>query len=403
MATRDTGTRAHPWLDTAMLAGLGGFAATVQFSIAVGETLLWLTMLAWVAALLVRRERPGAPPWFWPLVVYVAFSLLSIAFSRDPRLSLAGSKQMLLYLVVPLTYYVARGRRAETMMQVIVTVGAVSAIIGVIQYGVLDYDTLGQRPRGTLGHYMTYSGLVMMVICATAARLLYERRDWIWPALVMPALVVALALTFTRSAWVGACAGVGLLLLLRDFRLVGILPVVAALFIALAPASVSDRAYSMFSLKDPTNRDRVAMLQAGVDIVKRYPMTGVGPNVVHEVYPNYRRDTAVELTPSHLHNVPMQIAAERGLPALAVWFWFVGAAAVGLWRKLRSSEGPRYLAAAGLGALAAMLAAGIFEYNFGDSEFLATLMVLLTLPWAASAGQPAAAPESAGTMPAPTS
>jgi len=97
----------------------------------------------------------------------------------------------------------------------------------------------------------------------------------------------------------------------------------------------------------------------------------------------YRTATAVEQTPPHLHNVPLQIAAERGLPALAVWCWFVGAAALGLWRKFRRDRA-RYLSAAGLGALAAMLAAGFFEYNFGDSEFLLTLLILLTLPWAAA-------------------
>ncbi len=199
----------------------------------------------------------------------------------------------------------------------------------------------------------------------------------------MPALVVALALTFTRSAWVGACVGVGLLLLLRDRRLIGVLPVVAALFIALAPAALTDRAYSMFNLKDPTNRDRLAMLEAGSAIVKRYPLTGVGPNVVHEIYPNYRQTSAVEQTPPHLHNVPLQIAAERGLPALGIWLWFVLSAAVGLWQRFRTDR-PRYLAAAGLGALAAMLAAGFFEYNFGDSEFLVTFLVLLTLPFAAT-------------------
>ena len=42
-------------------------------------------------------------------------------------------------------------------------------------------------------------------------------------------------------------------------------------------------------------------------------------------------------------------------------------------------------AAAGLAALAGMLAAGLFEYNFGDSEFLMLLLVLLTLPAAAAA------------------
>jgi hypothetical protein len=41
------------------------------------------------------------------------------------------------------------------------------------------------------------------------------------------------------------------------------------------------------------------------------------------------------------------------------------------------------LAAGGLACLAAMLAAGLFEYNFGDSEFLMLFLVLVTLPYAA--------------------
>jgi putative inorganic carbon (hco3(-)) transporter len=383
MANQQTAQRVNSWLDPLMMGGLIVAAGAIHFSIVVGETALWVTLVAWAASLVVNRERPEVPPWFWPLLAYAGVSLVATVFSLDRVRSLGPAKQMFLYLVVPAVCSIARGRRAHTLMNVIITVGAVSAIVGVVEYGVLNYDSLGQRPRGTLGHYMTYSGLLMVVICATAARLLYSRRDWIWPALVMPALVVALALTFTRSAWVGACVGVGLLLLLRDLRLFGLLPVVAALFLALAPPAITDRAYSMFNLNDPTNRDRLAMVQAGTAIIKRYPLTGVGPNVVPLVYPTYRTAAAVEPKQPHLHNVPLQIAAERGLPALAVWCWFVAATALGLWRKFRHDRA-RYLAAAGLGALAAALAAGFFEYNFGDSEFLLTLLILLTLPWAAA-------------------
>jgi hypothetical protein len=35
-----------------------------------------------------------------------------------------------------------------------------------------------------------------------------------------------------------------------------------------------------------------------------------------------------------------------------------------------------------------MLAAGLFEYNFGDSEFLMLFLVLVTLPFAAARGEP---------------
>jgi hypothetical protein len=41
------------------------------------------------------------------------------------------------------------------------------------------------------------------------------------------------------------------------------------------------------------------------------------------------------------------------------------------------------LVATALAAVASMLAAGLFEYNFGDSEFLMLFLVLVTVPFAA--------------------
>jgi O-antigen ligase len=118
-------------------------------------------------------------------------------------------------------------------------------------------------------------------------------------------------------------------------------------------------------------------------MVRDYPLTGVGPNQIERAYPKYRVADAVKPTNPHLHNVPVQIAAERGLPALAAWIWFVGSAAVGLFRLLKKSR-HKSLAAAALGGVAAMLAAGLTEYNFGDSEFLMLLLVIITLPFAAN-------------------
>lgn len=356
--------------------------AAVQFSIFVAELALTIMLLAWVVLLWTGKKQAEAPPTFWPLVAYAAVSLVSVAFSLDPRTSLFSSKQLGLFLLVPAVYALAPGRRASRVLNVTITVGAISAIIGVAQYGIFEYDTLGRRPLGSLGHYMTYAGLLMLVICATVARLLFEKRDRIWPALVLPAMIAAVALTLTRSAWVGTCAGVAALLLLKDLRLVALLPVVAAAAFVLAPAGVTDRVYSMFNLQDETNRDRVAMLKAGVAIVRHHPLTGVGPSMVQQAYPVYRTPDAVKPIQPHLHNVPMQIAAERGLPALAVWIWFVVTAVVELVKKLKNARRP-FLTAAGLGAVVAMLAAGLFEHNFGDSEFLMLFLVMITLPLAA--------------------
>jgi O-antigen ligase len=103
--------------------------------------------------------------------------------------------------------------------------------------------------------------------------------------------------------------------------------------------------------------------------------------MVIEVYPHYRDKSAVNQLNPHLHNVPLQIAAERGLPALAVWIWFIVTLCVDFFRRRRSPNSS--LSNAGLAAIAAMLAAGLFEYNFGDSEFLMLFLVLITLPYAA--------------------
>jgi O-antigen ligase len=369
-------------LEWAAVAGLLGFVAALQLSIAAAGICLALMLACWAGILLIGQERWDAPRFFWPLLVYAAWTLVSSAFSPDPRTSFIDSKQLVVFLIVPAVYQLSRGNRALTVFNVIITVGAASAILGIVQYGVLNYDHLGQRPQGALGHYMTYSGLLVLVICAAVGRLLFDVRHCAWAAIVMPSLAAAIALTFTRSAWVGVAAGVTVLFVLKDRRLLALLPILVVLFVVLAPARINARMYSMFDLKDPTTRDRVAMLREGRAMIAEHPLTGVGPNMVERVYAQYRDPLAVEKVNPHLHNVPMQIAAERGLPALAIWLWFIGTVVWDLWHKLRTSH-PRFLAATALAATAGMLSAGLFEHNFGDSEFLMLFLVLLTLPFAA--------------------
>jgi len=60
------------------------------------------------------------------------------------------------------------------------------------------------------------------------------------------------------------------------------------LFLLIAPTTVSSRFYSIFDPSNPTNRDRVAMLHYGSRMVADHPWTGVGPDMVKEVYSQYR-------------------------------------------------------------------------------------------------------------------
>jgi O-antigen ligase len=382
------------WLERAAYWSLLAFAAAPQFSIAAAGILLGLAAVLWLVLVVVNRERVKVPPMFWPLAAYAGATLVASAFSVDPETSFRDCKQLLLFAIVPMAYRLFKGERSLTAVDVIITVGALNAVYGIVQYGILDYDNVARRVRGNLGHYMTYSGVIMLVACIAVARVMFRRRDRLWAALVLPAVLVALALTLSRNAWVGACAGIGTLLLLKDLRLVALLPVVLGIFVAVAPSTMSDRLYSLITLqplagdsvtKESTvqsNRDRLAMIRTGVRIVRDQPLTGVGPDMVIQVYPHYRDQMAVEQRHSHLHNVPLQIAAERGLPALAIWLWFVVTLLRDFARQRKSSALPS-LATAGIACVVAMLSAGMFEYNFGDSEFLMLFLVLVTLPYAA--------------------
>ena len=381
VVTATTETRPH--LETAALVTLCLFVGALQFSIAASAVLLSLVLLLWAGMLVSKHEQVEVPSFCWPLVAYAGYTMVSVAASLDPLASLVDSREVLLFLVVPLVYRLASGRWAPIVATIVISVGAVNSAIGIWQYGILEFDTLGQRPQGSMGHYMTYSGLLMLVICLAAARVLFAGAERMWAALVLPALIAALAVTLTRNAWVGASVGVGLLLVLKDRRLLAVAPVLAALVIAMAPTGITDRVFSTFDLNDPTNRDRFAMGRAGVRMIRDHPLTGVGPDMVQVVYADYRDAGAVNETNPHLHNVPLQIAAERGLPALALWLWFIAATTRALLREMKR-EGSRALAAGGLAAMAAMLAAGMFEYNFGDSEFLMLFLVIVTLPAAAA-------------------
>ena len=134
------------------------------------------------------------------------------------------------------------------------------------------------------------------------------------------------------------------------------------------------------TLTDASSRDRYFMWQAGIDMVRDRPVFGQGPRMVESNYPAYRWPGAPNPATPHLHNNVLQIAAERGLPCLAWWLWWVAAAMGDAYRETRRTRA--WSAVAALAVLAGVMTAGLFEYNFGDSEVLMLLLLVCALPYA---------------------
>ena len=125
------------------------------------------------------------------------------------------------------------------------------------------------------------------------------------------------------------------------------------------------------------------------------PVFGQGPGMILAAYPRYRWPEATHPMQPHLHNNLLQVAAERGLPGLAFFLWWAFAVFAEALREARrdaaSSPGQAWAAGGALAALAAVFAAGLFEYNLGDSEVLMLVLLLTAVPFALSHGRAAAA------------
>ncbi len=109
-----------PTLEFSALLALVAFVGALQLSIAVAETLGVIALGCWVAWLSTSRKRPTAPTFFGGLLIYAALTLVSVVFSRDLSASLVDAKELLLFLVVPVVFQLARGQRAQTRATVII-------------------------------------------------------------------------------------------------------------------------------------------------------------------------------------------------------------------------------------------------------------------------------------------
>lgn len=387
------------WLYAALLFTVFGIALSNAF------LLLSLLLLPWTARGRWGRMRP-ATRLLTALGVYLLLLAVAIVFSYDPARSWEAHSELFNLAPLPLALLLVRGeRQVQRIVDGLLVVGGVVAIYALTQLpGDLGHwDRLvdvNQRIRGPFSHYMTLAGFLLVCDLLLIAGMLWSdrwRRPWWWALLVL--LNLTLLVNQSRNAWVAlAVVGTVLLWMKRRKLLLAYIPLAVALLL-LAPAPLLDRVSSITDLEDPSNYDRLCMLDAGVRMIVQHPVTGLGPEMVEETYPVYRPDTAPLYQRPHLHNTYLQLAAERGLPALAAYLALMGLAFVAAWRGYRRTvrdaepdpdsgpdAGPRTGSRAALyvGVLAVLVAfnlAGLFENNWGDTEVQRGILFLMAVPW----------------------
>ena len=436
-------------LERAQLGLLAALAATIPVSIFASQALLSLSLAVLAARVAARRTRLVRTPLDTPLLALVVWTLLAACFAQDPVASHEYSKKLLLYALFYLAVEVlSREEDREQVLAAALLGGLALAGLMAAQWLFLGYDDLSRRPPGFLGHYMSASGVAMAILVLATARLAFSpgprprpvgfslpllvlagvgtvaaataaghgtlaarlfvaalaalaaavalstreaarATSSALPWLAAPVAAWALVASQTRSAWIGALLGLGVIAVLRAPRLLWLIGGATLAVLVLRPAALTPR----LTIEDDSSRDRYYMWQAGIDMILDKPVFGQGPGMILASYPRYRWPEATHPRQPHLHNNLLQVAAERGLPGLAFFLWWVAAAFLAALREARAgaASGSRWAAAGALAAVAAVFGAGLFEYNLGDSEVLMLFLLLTALPFALRLGRAATA------------
>ena len=361
-----------------------------------------------LAALLVSGTKLRFPPLKLPLLLFVGGTIVSWLASGHIR---EGTPQIRKFFVFAILFLVVSTFRelAECRALVLVWTGvaSLSALRSVVQFvqvyqrSVEEHQNfyefyVGSRITGFMSHWTTFGGEEMIVVLMLAAFLFFSsERKWKvlgWACAML--LGVSLVLSMDRSVFLLGVPAGGLYLLWMWRRwTVALVPVVALAGFFLAPSFIRERIKSAVQPHGETdsNRHRVVTFRTGVEMVKAHPWFGIGPEQIRRQFDSYvPADIQRPLPPGfygHLHNIYVQYAAERGIPALVVFLWLIGAILFDCLRSLRrlrpGLSQMRFILQGTVACTIGILVGGLFEFNLGDSEVLMMYVAVVAAGYAA--------------------
>ncbi len=257
------------------------------------------------------------------------------------------------------------------------------------------------RSKGFYGHYTTYAevlqligslilGLLVAALARWKAGAADLRRNVIVLALAVAATGFALLLTVTRGPQLALAISAALIVLLglgRRWFLTAMLVLVPVALGGLIFLQQS-RKVDFFDSKDESTRYRQMMARDGLRLWTQSPrhvVFGVGMDSVQRHWQEWGLYDKGWQPMGHFHSTPIQLLAERGLPALLFWLVVIGIYAWTLLRWLRLQDGgdwrSRGIVLGCLGGLVGFVASGMVHYNLGDQEVAMVFFILMGLTW----------------------
>jgi O-antigen ligase len=237
--------------------------------------------------------------------------------------------------------------------------------------GARDEDENARQKRGVRVRPEKLNGSVALLCVAVAGiggALLLTVTRASWVAFLVSALVVVLAGAGSRRAFVVVVLAIVLL-------------VPVGLYVLRAKRGVGfvDQRDESTTWRETVWREGARMLVSK----PRHLLVGVGMDTLKLRWREWGMFDHGRLPWGHLHSTPLQIAFERGLPALAAWLALLFLYWRMLWRLARRADKDdwiaRGLALGALGGAVGFFVSGLVHYNLGDSEVAMVFYFLMGL------------------------
>ena len=248
------------------------------------------------------------------------------------------------------------------------------------------------RASGFFGHYVTYAEVLQLIFALTLGLLvcLPNKRSWIGFALVVGSagFLAALFLTVTRAVWLGCLLSTTMILMLTLRRRTVI--IVAGLAMPLVFAGLfvlqQKRNVGFLDRQDHSTTWRQIVWAEGAALLvssPRHLVIGIGMDSIKKRSRRWGMFDRGRIPMGHMHSNFLQIALERGVPALLLWLGFIFVYTRALWRGLRKGVNvpwiERGILLGACGGLTGFFLSGVVHYNWGDSEVVMVLFFIMGL------------------------
>ena len=360
------------------------FLFLINFSIAGCYLILGVLAIVFILFCIKNKKFPECPGFFKYFLLYILFTLISTIFSLNPLVSIKDNKELFIFLLIPIFILMinSKKRLIYSIFTVLIS-SLISSFIG-IYITLKQGPSLDHRLKGFTSHWMTYSGLLMLAFVFFFIYFFYEkikkRKLFIFISLIF--ILTSILFSLTRCVWIGIIVSISAFIIYYKPKVLYFaIPVIVVLVIVL-PRSVHNRFASIFDMNNETNKDRIFMYETGFNIFKKYPLFGIGANNLNKsVYKENMPEEAKNINP-HLHNNFLQILIERGIITLISLILAFVSIFINLVKKIKNSLNlEKVVSIAGLFVFISFIVAGLFEYNFGDSEIKFLIFYFLSIPF----------------------